>query len=121
LIEYHDSLADRDSISPLPVSYRQALLAYDYGRCRVRVLCNPPLIAFAADDPEYSGGDRKFMDIPTLESALGECLDGFILRATDAARQPTPERIATLDEWDKKAVDYHRPQQLGEVFFNNWD
>jgi len=62
-----------------------------------------------------------FIDAPLLESALGKKLDGFVLRASDANRQPTPELISTLEESEKHAADYHRPQRIGEVFFNNWD
>jgi hypothetical protein len=51
----------------------------------------------------------------------GEKLDGFVLRAADANRQPTSELIETLENSEKYAVDYHRPQRLGEVFFNDWD
>jgi hypothetical protein len=103
------------------VGYRQALLVYDFGRSRVRVLCHPPLIAFTRFDPDCRPGAMTFLDVPALESALGEKLEGFVLRAADADRQPTPERIETLEESDKLAVNYHRPRRLGEVFFNDWD
>ena len=51
---------------------------------------------------------------------MGEKLDGFVLRAADANRQPTPERIETLEAGEKHAVEHYRPQRLGEVFFNDW-
>jgi hypothetical protein len=121
LVEYHDSLADRDPSNPLPVSHREASLIYDFGRVRIRVLCNPPLIAFTELEPERDPRSMTFLDVPVLESASGERLDGFVLRAADASRQPTPDLIATLEACDKHAVEYHRPQRLGEVFFNDWD
>jgi hypothetical protein len=121
LVEYHDSLADRDPLNPLPVGHREASLVYDFGRSRIRVLCNPPIIAFTRLEPERDPRTMTFLDVPALESALGEKLDGFVLRAADANRQPTPELIATLEESEKHAADYHRPRRMGEVFFNDWD
>ena len=121
LMEYHDSLADRDPLNPLPVGHREASLVYDFGRSRIRVLCNPPLIAFTGLEPERNPRTMTFLDVPVLESALGEKLDAIVLRAANANKQPTPELIETLEESEKQAVDYHRPQRLGEVFFNDWD
>jgi len=121
LVEYHDSLADRDPSNPSPVSHREASLIYDFGRARIRVLCNPPLIAFTSFEPERNPRTFTFLDLPVLESALGGRLDGFVLRAADARRQPTPDLIGTLEESVKQAVHYHRPWRLGEVFFNDWD
>jgi hypothetical protein len=61
-----------------------------------------------------------FLDVPSLESVLGEKLDGFVLRAADANRQPTAELIESLEPGEKHAVVHYRPQRFGEILFNDW-
>ncbi len=62
-----------------------------------------------------------FIDCPTLEAALSEKLDGFVLRASDANRQPAPPLIDALEEQEVRDIDYHKPQRIGELLFNDWD
>jgi hypothetical protein len=104
-------------------SYQEATIVYDYGKMRVRILCNPPIISFTNVDRSRDPRKLAFIDCPMLEAALGEKLDGFILRAADANRQPAPPLTDLLEKEELHIINHNKPrlQRIGELFFNDCD
>jgi hypothetical protein len=120
LVEWHDS-GESFGETLWRLSYREATLVYDFGRTRVRALCNSAVICFTTAESSRSPEKMTFIDCPMLETAIGEKLDGWVLRASDANRQPAPPLTDALEAQEVLAINYHKPQRIGELLFNDWD
>jgi len=86
----------------------------------VAVLCNAhlPWIAFAEVNDDFP---LRFIEAAPLESRFKEAIPCEVVSISSLNASPDAGTLAGLRAFERKQIQYWRPQRLGDIIFNFWD
>ena len=112
----------QSSTEKYPCSYHTAVVRLKHADESFDVLCNAyyPMLAFV--DPNKSEWGRLcFVAAPAVAAFFRQATSFSPISIDYLQMYPASEMLTDLNEAERSQVHYWKPQQIGDIIFNDWD